>query len=351
MHSRTRHRLVLWFAPFLSVALTGCAANERATAEPTAEPSRASSPATPSKPYTLVHHGQQLYEVGNGVYSAMFLVHDRGVIAVDAPPTIGPSYRAAIAEVTDKPVTHVVYSHSHTDHIGAASLFPDDAVYIAQQETSDILRRRSDPRRPMPTVTFKDRYTLDVGGQRLELAYFGENHDAGNIFIYAPKQRVLMLVDVIYPGWVPFKNLGVVADVQGYIEAHDRALEYDFNIFIGGHVDRAGSRADVVLARDFVHDLRETCEKALTQVDFYKVAGSVGGNDPWRIYNAYQTQVVDVATTSMKSRWASRLRGSDTYLADACWAMVEAISIDLGTAPPRPGQVSSHDHHRHDKAE
>lgn len=292
-----------------------------------------------AKGYVLIDHGQGLYEVGNGVYNAMFLVHDHGVIAVDAPPTIGAAYLEAIAEVTSQPVTHVVYSHSHTDHVGAASLFPDEAIYIAQRETRDILLRRNDPRRPIPTLVFDDRYTLAVGGQTLDLAYFGENHDAGNIFIYAPQQRVLMLVDVIYPGWVPFKNLGVVADVQGYIEAHEQALAYDFEVFIGGHVDRAGTRSDVILAREFITDLRNTCESALSEVDFAVVARSVGGDDPWRTYNAYQDQVVDVATRSMKSRWASRLRGSDTYLSDACWAMVEAISIDLGGSSREPAHT------------
>lgn len=321
--------LMLFIALCMAIAPFGCASRQAATvAAPQAQQA--------AKGYILVDHGQGLYEVGNGVYNAMFLVHDHGVIAVDAPPTIGPAYLQAIAEVTSKPVTHVVYSHSHTDHIGAASLFPDEAVYIAQRDTRDILLRRSDPRRPIPTLVFDDRYTLSVGGQQLELAYFGENHDAGNIFIYAPRQRVLMLVDVIYPGWVPFKNLGVVADVQGYIEAHDHALNYEFETFIGGHVDRAGTRADVVLARDFIADLRNTCESALSEVDFASVARTVGGDDPWRTYSAYQNRVVDVATRSMKSRWASRLRGSDTYLSDACWAMVEAISIDLGGSSPRP---------------
>ena len=47
-----------------------------------------------------------------------------GVIVVDAPPSIGENILAAIAEVTDEPITHVIYSHSHADHIGAAGIYP-----------------------------------------------------------------------------------------------------------------------------------------------------------------------------------------------------------------------------------
>jgi glyoxylase-like metal-dependent hydrolase (beta-lactamase superfamily II) len=62
-----------------------------------------------------------LYWVTDGSYNTMFLVTNKGVVAVDAPPSIGNNYLKAIAKVTDKPVTYVIYSHAHTDHIGAAS--------------------------------------------------------------------------------------------------------------------------------------------------------------------------------------------------------------------------------------
>ena len=44
-------------------------------------------------------------------------------------------------------------------------------------------------RRPPPTVTFEDRYVLEVGGERLELAYHGPNVTPDNIFIHAPRTR------------------------------------------------------------------------------------------------------------------------------------------------------------------
>jgi glyoxylase-like metal-dependent hydrolase (beta-lactamase superfamily II) len=81
-----------------------------------------------------------LYWVTDGAYITMFLVTDNSVIAVDAPPTLGENYLKAISEVTNKPVTHVIYSHAHIDHIGSAGIFPRNATYIAQQETADELQ-------------------------------------------------------------------------------------------------------------------------------------------------------------------------------------------------------------------
>ena len=66
-----------------------------------------------------------------------------------------------------------------------------------------------------PLKPSQKNYTLQIGNKTLQLDYYGDNHLPGNIFIYAPKQKVLMLVDVIFPGWVPFPYLAVVKDIAG----------------------------------------------------------------------------------------------------------------------------------------
>ena len=78
---------------------------------------------------------------------------------------------------------------------------------------------------PIPTVTFSKNYTLQIGNETLNLDYYGVNHLPGNIFIYAPKQKVLTLVDIIFPGWVPFPYLALAKDTAGFIQAHDIALK------------------------------------------------------------------------------------------------------------------------------
>ena len=65
----------------------------------------------------------------------MFLSTTEGVVLVDAPPTIGHNLLRAIDDVTrangrPSKVTHIVYSHSHADHIGAASLVGDDRLAV-----------------------------------------------------------------------------------------------------------------------------------------------------------------------------------------------------------------------------
>src|SRR6185295_5643215 len=146
----------------------------------------------PAKGYRIQDLSQGLYMVTDNGYQSMFMVYDKGVVVVDAPTSYAQYIPKAIAEVTDKPITHVIYSHSHIDHIGGTKGLGGHPIIIAHEETKRLLLRANDPNRPIPTIAFKDKYTLKVGGKILELSYHGVAHEPGNIFIYAPAQRTLM---------------------------------------------------------------------------------------------------------------------------------------------------------------
>src|SRR5690242_14649137 len=122
-----------------------------------------------------------LYWVTDGFYQSMFLTGRDGVVAVDAPPTIGHNLLRAIADVTAQTgtpstVTHLVYSHFHADHIGASSIFGDEVVRVGHAQNRRLLLEAGDPNRPAPTLTFTETHVLEFGRDRLELAYHGPNH-------------------------------------------------------------------------------------------------------------------------------------------------------------------------------
>ena len=290
-------------------------------------PTGAAGPAIPEVGYLVEEIDSGLYWVTEGLYQAIFLTTGEGVIVVDAPPTIGPNLAAAIASVTDEPVTHLVYSHHHADHIGAAAQF-ENVEIVAHEDTAALLDRSADPNRPLPTVTFADTYELTVGSQTLELAYPGNNHEPGNIFIYAPAQKTLMLVDVVFPGWAPFPDLGVVEDVPGYVAAHDAALAYDFETFVGGHLTRLGTREDVEIAQEYVLDVRENAGEALATVDFMAIAQEVGFENPWLLFDVYLDTVAQTCADTTIPVWADRLGGTDVVAFGHCWVMAESLRID-----------------------
>ncbi len=305
-------------------------------------PETASGAAIPQdKGYLVEDLGDGLYWVTEGNYQAMFLTTGEGVIAVDAPPSIGEKYLKAIAEVTDEPVTHVIYSHSHADHIGAAGMFPSDAVYIAHEDTASQLARPNGPQRPVPfgtfvggspvpspTVTFSDRYTLTVGSQTLELEYKGPNHEKGNIFIYAPKQKVLLLIDIIFPGWSPFFELAVTEDTPAFIQAHDDILSFDFDVMVTGHWDRLATRGDVEIQQEYVLDMQANAVQALKTVDFMAIAGSTGFENRMLLFGTYLDAVAKECADLTIAKWGGRLGAVDLASESHCNRLMESLRID-----------------------
>lgn len=292
-------------------------------------PETARGPAIdPEQGYLVEEVRDGLYWVSDGSYNTMFLVAEEGVIVVDAPPSLGENLLNAIDDVTDQPITHVVYSHSHGDHIGAAHIFPDEADYVAHADTASQLARAGDPQRPAPTTTFEDTHTIELGDQVLELHDLGPNHEPGNIFIYAPRQRTLMLVDVVFPGWVPFKHLALAEDVPGFLEAHEQALSFDFDTFVGGHLTRLGDRGDVETALEFARDVQANALAALGAVDFMAIAQEVGFQRQWELFDRYLDAVADACEEPTLATWGDRLGGAEAFTHSHCWTMMESLRID-----------------------
>ena len=202
-------------------------------------PQSAKGPAVdPAKGYRIQVLGKDLYMITDNSYQSIFMVYEKGVVVVDAPPSYAAHIHQAISSVTDKPITHLVYSHSHIDHIGGAKDLGGHPIIIAHEDTKRLLMRSNDPNRPLPTVTFRQRYILKLGSQILELSYHGNAHEPGNIFIEAPAQKTLMVVDVICPGWMPWRRLSLAEDIPGYFAQVEEIRQLSFETLVSGHVAR-----------------------------------------------------------------------------------------------------------------
>jgi glyoxylase-like metal-dependent hydrolase (beta-lactamase superfamily II) len=285
-------------------------------------------PLDPAKGYRLQQLGRGLFMVTENAYQSMFLVYEKGVVVVDAPPSYSKHLRAAIAEVTDLPVTHVIYSHSHIDHIGGVRDLGGQPILIGHAETARLLSRAKDPNRPVPTVTFRDSYTLKVGSQTLELSYHGVAHEPGNIFIYAPEQRVLMVVDVVFPGWMPWRRFALANDVPGYFAQVAEIDRVPFETLVGGHVSRVGTHADVRLQLEFMADIKAAAAAALASTPPGEEMDPADTSNPWAVFDNYIDRVVVKCVNALTPKWQSKLAGYDVYIWDQCYAMEQSLRID-----------------------
>lgn len=139
---------------------------------------------------------------------------------------------------------------------------------------------------------------------------------------------MLMLVDVIFPGWVPLAYLAVSADIPGWVTAHDKAL-YPFETLVGGHLTRLGTGADVEVQQEYIQDLRtETTvglsDPAVLGAAFDPGTGRPSGSCPagWTAWGPRTC-----SRTRTPGRWP-RPCGSTT-----------AISAPSASAPERASQA------------
>jgi glyoxylase-like metal-dependent hydrolase (beta-lactamase superfamily II) len=297
-------------------------------------------PALNADGYFVGPISDNLYWVTDGFYQSMFLATARGVVVVDAPPTIGHNLLRAIKQITDQTgtpstVTHLVYSHFHADHIGASSIFDDKVIRVGHVQTRRLLREAGDPNRPPPTVTFKEQHVLEFGRDRLELAFHGPNHTPDNIFIFAPRHHTLMVVDVLFPGWVPFKNLALSQNIPGWVRAHDITMGYRWRSLVGGHLGRLGFRADGQLQRQYIRDLDTSVKQTMASLDptpFFQKYGPSG--NAWAIFKTYLDAAARQAAAPVVDKYLGKLAGADVFTVDNAFALFESLRIDAGTLGP-----------------
>jgi glyoxylase-like metal-dependent hydrolase (beta-lactamase superfamily II) len=165
-------------------------------------------------------------------------------------------------------------------------------------------------------VTFDDHYVLRVGGEHLKLAYHGPNHSPDNIFVHAPDYATLMVVDVLFPGWVPFKDLAASQDIPAWIKAHDVAMNYPWRTLVGGHLGRLGVRA----------------AEASVDPTPYEKYGPTGNS--WAIFKAYLEAVATTAAAPVAAKYTGVLAAADVFTVDNAMAMIESLRIDFGELGP-----------------
>ena len=275
-----------------------------------------------------------LYLVTDGTYQSAFLTTCDGVILFDAPPTLGHNIQRAVGEiaaangVTNK-VTHLIYSHHHADHTGASSLFDGNITRIGHEETRKLLLRDDDPARPAPEETFQDRRIIEIGGERIELAWHGSNHSPDNIFIHLPDHATLMLVDIVNPGWAAVCQSNLADDVPGYIQAVDTALTYPWKHFIGGHMGRLGTRDDIATHRQYMADIVDSSRKALDTVDPTQFLVKRAENT-WAAMRDYLDAITVAAAAPVIEKYTGVLAAADVLTVGTTFQVMQSIRLDLG---------------------
>jgi hypothetical protein len=115
-----------------------------------------------------------------------------------------------------------------------------------------------------------------------------------------------MLVDICLPRWVPYDSFNLNEDVPGSIAAPSTAMAYPWKHFIGGHMGRLGTRADMAVYQRYVDDIIAGVKQALVTVDPTPFFAKYGNNS-WAAVQQYQAAQVDYAAAPVIKKYTGVL--------------------------------------------
>ncbi|HCO3495709.1 MBL fold metallo-hydrolase [Escherichia coli] len=238
-----------------------------------------------SQHYILQKIGERTYYVQRYFYSTTFYVGDKGVLLFDAPEGRGKYLLQAIRDVTPLPVTALVYSHYHVDHIGDSPFWNDEAKkegvnlrIIASKATAEKMQFMNS-RLPVATqVLSKKDDQFKFEKQTIELHRFVKAGHTDDHSVWLLKQeKVAHSPDLLNPDQLPMMGFAV-SDTLVYHDSNLRQVEMlDWKYFIGGH-GNIGSHDDFKFQRQFLNDLRDTTIKVRKEESFGKFMNKTANN-------------------------------------------------------------------------
>jgi len=229
-----------------------------------------------TEPFVLQQLTERTYMVSVSTHNATFYVSDTGVLVFDPLAYgYGQGVLDAIDSVTDLPVTALVYSHFHMDHLGDAQLFVDSATadgtdlrIIASAEVADQIQTYGNPI-PAPTDVIKDSpgsFTFGELDVRVEAT--DDTHSIDNTLFLLEQERVLHYLDTVEPeDFLPYFRLVGILDIAPMEETlqYVKTLEWDY--LNAGH-GNVGSRSDIDAHLELISDIRNATGAAIGQVAF-----------------------------------------------------------------------------------
>ena len=197
---------------------------------------------------------------GGGGNTAVFVTAD-GVTVVDSKnPGWGQPILDAIKGLSTKPITVLINTHTHGDHVSGNVEFPASVDVVVQANTKANMEKMKifaeNANRGMAKRTFTDRLTIGKGADQIDLYYFGPGHTDGDAFVVFPALRTMHAGDIFGAKGLPAidgANGGSVLHIATSLQKAYGGIK-GVETIINGHMPTQTTWADLKMFADLNQD-------------------------------------------------------------------------------------------------
>ncbi|MDQ3012919.1 MAG: MBL fold metallo-hydrolase [Acidobacteriota bacterium] len=143
-----------------------------------------------------------LYMISGGGGNTAAFITEKGVVIVDTKLAgNGPGILEKVKSVTPKPVTMVINTHTHGDHVGSNIAFTGAVEFIAQENCKASMEKMpafqsEEGKKFLPSKTYKDKLSVLKGNEQIDLYYFGRGHTGGDTLVVFPALKLMHTGDL-----------------------------------------------------------------------------------------------------------------------------------------------------------
>lgn len=227
-----------------------------------------------------------LYVLGGGGGNTAAFITNSGVVLVDTKVSgWGQPIIEKLKTLTSKPVTTIINTHTHFDHVNGNAEFPATVDIVTSENTKKLMEDWHQPYgvqldastpfktnggRGLPKRTFKERMTLGQGPDEVDLFFHGPAHTGGDTFVVFKALRVMHAGDAFAGKSAPIMDMNNGGSAIHYAETIAKAAKTpDIDRVITGHstvMTMADLKEFGEFNADFVRDA-QAAKKAGKTVD------------------------------------------------------------------------------------
>ncbi len=222
----------------------------------------------------------------NFISNSAFVVTRTGVVVIDGlgSPALASRMLSAIKKITPLPVTEVLVTHYHADHIYGLQVYKAQGARIVAHRAallylnSETARLRMEASRQqiapwidastqlLAADVWVDQPTeLSLGGVLFRVQPLGPAHTPEDLAFYLPSERVLFAGDLVFRNRIPFVGQ---ADSRRWIAALDQLLAFDARFMVPGHGPMAEQpQIAMTLTRRYLQYLRDQMGAAASAME------------------------------------------------------------------------------------